>query len=185
MKKIIKEIFLYFLVGITSIFSIVILGLMGLPNTIGGKIILWLLAGLLSYLVYIFIPFFKKKDNKYYDGFLLTWAYFVIIIVISFRTDNFEEFDYYVGFSFLIGLPFISEFILKSRRMSTKRMSIDYKNDIQKMFWNKDEFVILEVSTLLNISEYKARKVLNTMITDGTIEYKKNGNQYLYKIVKK
>ena len=155
MRKILKETLLYFLVGITSIFSIVLLGIIGLPNTIGGKIILWLLAGLFSYLAYIFIPLFNKKDKKYYDGFLLTWAYFVIIIVISFRTNNLEEYDYYVVFSFIIGLPLISELILKSRRMSSIRSSIDYKSDIQKMFRNKDEFVILEVTTLLNISEYK------------------------------
>jgi cytochrome c biogenesis protein CcdA len=65
MKKIFKETLLYFLVGIASIFSIVFLGIVGLPNTAGGKIILWLFAGLLSYSSYVFIPFFKKSDSLF------------------------------------------------------------------------------------------------------------------------
>lgn len=171
--------------GITSFLSIVLLGIVGLPNTIGGKIILWLMSGFLSYACYVFIPFFKKKDKKYYDGFLLTWSYLVIIIIISFRTNNFEEYDYFYGFSFVIGLPFISEIILKSKRKNSTIKSINYKSDVQKIFKNKDVFIILEVTTSLNISEYQARKVLDSMLSEGTIEVKKNGNTNYYKIIRK
>ena len=171
--------------GTTSFFSIVLLGIVGLPNTIGGKIIFWLIAGFLSYACYVFIPFFKKKDKKYYDGFLLTWSYLVIIIIISFRTNSFEEYDYFYGFSFVIGLPFISEIFLKNRRKNSTRKSINFKNDILKIFKNKDIFVILEVTTSLNISEYQARKVLDSMLSEGIIQVKKSGSTNYYKIIKK
>ena len=85
-KKLFRLILLYILVGMTSIITIVVLGMIGLPNNIGGKIVLWLIAGFISYSIYVFIPFFKMKEKRYYNGFLLAWSYIVIIIVISFRT---------------------------------------------------------------------------------------------------
>jgi len=127
-----------------------------------------------SFLLYfIFIPFFNKKNRKYYDGFLLTWTYLIIIIVISFRTNDFDEYDYFFGFTLIIGLPFISELVLKSTRKNYIRGNIDLKSDVLKNFKTKNEFTILEITSSLNISEYKARKILNNMVKEGKIELKK------------
>jgi hypothetical protein len=68
MRKILKETLLYVLVGLTSIFSIAFLGIIGLPNSIGGKITLWLLAGILSYsILYLFHSLIRKTENIMMD----------------------------------------------------------------------------------------------------------------------
>lgn len=185
MKKILKQLLLYLLVGITSILSIVLLGIIGLPNSIGGKIVVWLFAGLFSYSIYIFIPFFNKKSVKYYDGFLLAWAYFVIIIMIAFRTSNLEEYDYFVAFSFIISLPFISELILKSKRNTNKKININIKKEISKLFDINTWFTILDVSSHIKVSEYIIRKDLNEMVNEGLVELKKVGTKNYYKIINK
>jgi len=185
MKKIIKQLLLYLLVGITSILSIVLLGIIGLPNSIGGKIVVWLFSGLFSYSIYIFIPFFNKKSVKYYDGFLLAWAYFAIIIVITFRTSNLEEYDYFVAFSFIVSLPFISELILKSKRNINKEKNFKLKKEISKLFDINTWFTILDVSSNIKVSEYIIRKDLNEMVKEGFVELKKVGTKNYYKIIDK
>jgi hypothetical protein len=185
MKKIIKQLLLYLLVGITSILTIVLLGIVGLPNSIGGKIVVWLFAGLFSYSIYIFIPFFNKKSVKYYDGFLLAWAYFAIIIVIAFRTSNLEEYDYFMAFSFIVSLPFISELILKSKRNINKEKNFNIKKEIPKLFDINTWFSILDVSSKIKVSEYIIRKDLNEMVKEGFVELKKVGTKNYYKIIDK
>lgn len=182
--KILRVILLYILVGITSILSIVCLGIIGLPNNIGGKIAFWLIAGFISYSMYVYIPFFRLKEKKYYDGFLLAWAYAVIIIVISFRTNNFEEYDYFIAFTFLSGLPLISEVLLMVKRKRINGHNLNYQDEIIKRFMHRRDFVILDVINLFNISEYKARKILNKMIESGNIYSEKIGTKYYYRITK-
>lgn len=182
-KKLFRLILLYILVGMTSIITIVVLGMIGLPNNIGGKIVLWLIAGFISYSIYVFIPFFKMKEKRYYNGFLLAWSYIVIIIVISFRTNNFEEYDYFTAFSFLSGLPIISELFLIFRRKSNSRQDGNYKDVIVNKFKNVDNFVLLDVTRLLNITEHIARRTLKEMINEGSIEANKIGNKYFYTII--
>ncbi len=70
-------------------------------------------------------------------------------------------------------MPFISELVLKSTRKNYIRGNIDLKSDVLKNFKTKNEFTILEITSSLNISEYKARKILNNMVKEGKIELKK------------
>ena len=52
--KIIKQLLLYLLVGITSILSIVLLGIAGLPNSIGGKIVVVICMVIFIFDLYIY-----------------------------------------------------------------------------------------------------------------------------------
>ena len=186
-KTIVKEIFLCILIGVASVLSIVFIGIIGLPNSVGGKIGFWIFAGVISYSLFIFIPFFEKKKYKYFDGYALATPYLTILVLALFRSEEIDDFEYITLFSFVIGISIVFELLLTySRKKSVpKKASEDnYEKRIKELFSNEDSFVLLEVVTKLNISEYKARLILVNMEKKGQISFIKDGIKKRYWIKK-
>jgi hypothetical protein len=187
LKAMVKEVFLCILIGFVSVITIVLIGFIGLPNSIGGKLILWGFAGLLSYSTMIFIPFFDKKKSKYFDGYAFAMPYLTILVIVLFRSKEIDDFEYTTLFSFVIGLSVILQMLItysKKKRVMKTLNDGDFEKRIATLFSAKNTFVLLDVVSELKISEYKARLILKNMINQNLISAFKDGNRKIYSFLK-
>ena len=184
-RRIIKEFFFCLLIAIISILMIVLNGIVGLPENAGLRFIIWIVEGFLSYFAIVFIPCFQKRKKHYFDGLGLLSAFGSIVIICLFRSENVDDYGYVSMLGFFGGLPFIAEIINLFRRKHKSDKIISKVNNLEdfilKEFENYEKFDLIQITSILKISEYKARKIVNSLIEKGKIQVIKDGikNYYL------
>lgn len=183
MIRVIKEVLFCALISIISILSIVLIGIIGLPKNAGMQLLLWITGGLLSYFAVVFIPFFDKKNKRYFDGLGLLFAYGSIALICLFRSESFDDYIYVSMLGFVGGIPFIIEIINLFLGKSKKTRMDNPEKIIIKEFESYELFDLVQITSALGISEYKAKKILNSLIEQGKILVIKKGNKNFYKVI--
>ena len=184
MCKIIKELLFYFIISIISIVLVAGLGYIGLPESLGLRLLLWIMAGAAAYLSVVFIPFFEKRKKRYYDVLGLMCPYVVVVFICLIRSENFDDYTYVSAFVFMASIPFIPMLFSKIlNKLRTKQADVNQEEVLFDKFRKEEKFELVQVVSLLKISEYKARKLLKKLVEQKKVIIIKQGCKNYYKII--
>ncbi len=175
-----------------------IIGFIGLPKYFLWRMLIWILSGLISYI--LIVPWFNYKEKKFIDFAPLGFAFIIVAAISLAKVEDPSNSGYFQLFIVLSSVPFLGGWVKSIKDgfdiLSFSKVNPDLLKDfsddekiniskIYKSFSKIKEFTAIEASKVVSINEKKTRILLKKMEEYNLVESFKKANAVSYKFLEK